>query len=163
MMNYCGRTRRDFACILPRAIGDSRGISAVEFALVAPIVVLFMVGVLDGGLAIKTGMDVSNAARAGAEYAAIHGWNDSGITSAAANATSTSVTTTNAQFCGCPSASGVSTQACATTCAASGKTVGTYVSTTTKASYTPVFPAFWSSFLTNGSWQYTVKYVTRIS
>lgn len=140
---------------------DRRGVSAVEFALVTPVIALFVVGVFDGGSAIKTSMDVSNAARAGAEYALIHGWNDTAIKTAASSATSTSVTTSNSQFCGCPSASAIASQTCATTCAGSGLTAGAYISITTKGSYTPLFPAFWTAFLTSGSWPFTAKYVVR--
>jgi len=51
-------------------IDDATGASLVEFALVSPVIVLLMAGVVDVGRYIWDGMLAANAARAGAVYGA---------------------------------------------------------------------------------------------
>ncbi|TMJ54449.1 MAG: pilus assembly protein, partial [Alphaproteobacteria bacterium] len=53
---------------------DIRGVAAIEFAIVAPMLVLAMVCTADLGLGIYRKMQVQNAAQAGAEYAIVHGY-----------------------------------------------------------------------------------------
>ena len=48
------------------------GTSVVEFALVAPVLLLVIVGILDLGRAVNAYVTVSNAAREGSHYAIIH-------------------------------------------------------------------------------------------
>ncbi|MDP9275361.1 MAG: pilus assembly protein [Chloroflexota bacterium] len=48
------------------------GTSVVEFALVAPVLLLVLVGILDLGRAVNAYVTVSNAAREGSHYAIIH-------------------------------------------------------------------------------------------
>ncbi|MGH6794892.1 MAG: TadE/TadG family type IV pilus assembly protein [Methylocella sp.] len=122
---------------------------AIEFALMGPVLVLMLMAATDMALAIHARAEVGNAARAGAQYAAINGFNSSGITSAVANATSLpGVTAAPAPstFCGCATASGITQQTCGTTCAAGGST-GTYVTVTAQANYSPVFPTRWNAYL----------------
>jgi Flp pilus assembly protein TadG len=54
----------------------SRGQSLVEFALVLPIFLLMLFGVIDLGRVIWTIDNISNAAREGARYASVHGSSD---------------------------------------------------------------------------------------
>lgn len=49
-----------------------RGVSAVEFALVAPILFLLLIGIFDFARAINAYVTVSNAAREGTQYAMLH-------------------------------------------------------------------------------------------
>jgi Flp pilus assembly protein TadG len=54
------------------ALHEDRGVSAVEFALVAPVLFLILVGILDLGRAVNAYVTVSNAAREGTHYLALH-------------------------------------------------------------------------------------------
>lgn len=57
---------------LRAALRDDRGVSAVEFALIAPILILILVGILDLGRAVNAYVTVGNAAREGSHYLALH-------------------------------------------------------------------------------------------
>ncbi len=48
------------------------GQSMVEFALIAPVVIILLLGVLDLGRAFLTTITIRNAAREGARYATLH-------------------------------------------------------------------------------------------
>lgn len=147
---------------------NQRGIAAVEFALVATVLGLLLPAATDLALAVWANQQVGNAARAGAEYAAINtagnGYNSSAISTAATSATSRSgVTATSTNYCGTDSASGV-TQTCILPCSCtSGPTTGTYVSVTASATYTPILPAMWGTILTHGSLKLSATSVTRLN
>ena len=85
---------------------DNRGNAAVEFALLMPILLLLLSGLIDFGRAFFTSMELENAARAGAQYGFINGADDlSQIEATVRGASSVddadlSVATTS--FCGCP-------------------------------------------------------------
>ena len=49
-----------------------QGQAIVEFALIAPILILLIMGVFDLGLAFFTNITLQNAAREGARYATLH-------------------------------------------------------------------------------------------
>lgn len=51
--------------------GDA-GVALVEFALVAPVLLVLMIGILDVGRAVNAYVTISNAAREGSRYAALH-------------------------------------------------------------------------------------------
>ncbi|MDE2486059.1 MAG: pilus assembly protein [Alphaproteobacteria bacterium] len=73
--------------LLSRLVRERRGASAVEFALIAPILFLLLAGLIDGSrLAIRT-MQIRAAAQAGADYALRKGWDPTAIEEAVANAT----------------------------------------------------------------------------
>lgn len=55
--------------------GASRGQGVAEFALVAPLFFILLVGVFEAGRLVFTYEALSNAARAGARYAIVHGSN----------------------------------------------------------------------------------------
>ena len=55
-----------------RAHRDTGGTSMVEFALVAPVLFLLLVGILDLGRAVNAYVTVSNASREGSHYAGLH-------------------------------------------------------------------------------------------
>lgn len=57
---------------LPHGFACERGQSLVEFALVAPLLIILMVGILDVGRAVNAYVTISNAAREGSHYAALH-------------------------------------------------------------------------------------------
>ncbi len=133
---------RDVRKVVMRACHDSGGNSAIEFAFIAPVVILMMIGVVDFGLATWRNMQVHSAAQAGAQYAMAHGFNPAGITAAVTNATAypdVTVTPAPNQFCGCPSADGVTAASCTASCPTGGA-AGAYVTVSAQATYTPLLP-----------------------
>jgi len=141
-------TRRLIPSQIRRLLRDQAGAMAVEFAVLGPILAFLLLMAADLGLALWQKAQVANAARAGVQYAAIHGWNSSAITSAAQSANSLTVAVTPSTYCGCAGTNSIATQSCGSTCA-SGAAIGTYVSVTTQATYTPISPAGWGSSNTN--------------
>ncbi len=120
---------------------DARGATAVEFAIISPILILMTLMTVDVGLGFYRNMQVQNAAQAGAQYAVLHGFDQTKISSAISAATSNSTITASpapVQFCGCPSASGISALDCESSCP-SGSTPGTYVTTSAQSTYYTVF------------------------
>jgi hypothetical protein len=57
-------------CASPRPWRDKRGIAAVEMAAVAPVLLFILMACVDFGRAISQSIDLTNAVRAGAQYAA---------------------------------------------------------------------------------------------
>lgn len=72
---------------MSRLARDGRGASAVEFALIAPILLLMTAGLIDGSRLIIRTMQVRAAAQAGADYALRNGWNAAAIQAAVTSAT----------------------------------------------------------------------------
>lgn len=137
-------TSRLAQAALDFARGRNRGVhggALVEFAVTGPALVLMMVCAGDLGLGIYRHMQVQNAAQVGAQYAVAHGFDATAISSAVTAVSSYPLSASPAptQFCGCPSASGVATADCGSTCP-SGISAGTYVTVSTQATYTPVVP-----------------------
>ena len=64
--------------------------AAIEFALLSPLLVLLLIGLVEVGFASYEAMQAQNAAEAGALYAARHGWDSAGIQAAVVNATGSS-------------------------------------------------------------------------
>ena len=129
---------------------DTRGSTAVEFAIIGPAFALMLVCTADFGLGVYHKMQVQNAAQAGAQYAAVNGFNASSISSAVLAATSYSEIAASPapiKFCGCPSATGVISATCGSTCVG-GLTAGTYVTASAQATHTTIlaYPGMPSSF-----------------
>ncbi len=100
-------------------LGDARGVAAIEFAFVAPFLVVLLIAVSELGLAIRTELLAQEAVAAGAQYA-IQGFNSAGITSAvqsASPAMSVAASPAPAEFYACPSTSGLSRTTQGATCA----------------------------------------------
>lgn len=121
---------------------SQEGIGAIEFAFVAPILCMMVLGILDFGIGYWEQMQVGNAARAGAEYATKNGYNTASIQTAVISATGLSTIQASpapTQSCGCPDATtGITVATCGSTCA-NGGTAGTYVIVNAQASYTTIF------------------------
>ena len=62
-------------------LGDARGVAAIEFAFVAPFLLVLLIAVSELGLPIRTELLAQEAVAAGAQYA-IQGFNSAVITSA---------------------------------------------------------------------------------
>jgi Flp pilus assembly protein TadG len=98
--------------------GES-GVAAIEFAIIAPLMAIILVGVTELSFAVRQRMQVQEAAAAGAQYAALKGWDPANIALAvtsAANGSGISATPTATSYCGCPSASGIAVLACGQPC-----------------------------------------------
>jgi Flp pilus assembly protein TadG len=107
---------------------DRRGIAAVEFAILVPVLILLAVCTIDLGLAIYANMRVESSAEAGSGYAMLHGFDSTAISSAVTSAGNLSGLTASpapTQFCGCPGSSGITSAICGTTCGTN--IAGTYV------------------------------------
>jgi len=123
--------------------GDGvRGMAAIEFSIVAPLMVLMLVGTVDAGSAIYRKMQVQAGVHAGTRYAMVNGFNATGITTAITSASNSSLVSASPapqQFCGCPSMSGIATISCTSTCTG-GATPGSYVTVSAQATYNTLFP-----------------------
>ena len=80
-----------------RLLGDSSGSGLLELALTASIVLMCLIGVLDGARAVYIGHYVGNAARDATRYAMVRGstWNGTScasVTAYSCNATASDVT-----------------------------------------------------------------------
>lgn len=115
------------------------GIAALEFALVAPVLILLVAGAVSFGVGLRMQMEVGEAARAGAAYAVAHVFDATAITTAAqsatALATSVKVAAAQTQNLSCMnSATGAITDAGTGSCS-SGGPAGNYVTVTTTMPY----------------------------
>ena len=131
---------------LCRFIGNKdeaiRGVASIELAIIAPVLLLFMICTLDLGVGVYRNMQVQNAAQAGAQYAIAHGFQATLISSAVANATSFSGISANPapnQFCGCAASTGVTNAACGSRCSG-GLLAATYVTVSAQGTYNTLFP-----------------------
>ena len=66
------------------------GNTAIEFAMIAPILAGMLVGMTDLGVGIYENMEVRNAAQAGAQYAIAKGWDSTAIQNAVTGSSSMS-------------------------------------------------------------------------
>ena len=130
---FARRARYDFG---------RRGTAMVEFALVLPMLLLLLVGVLDLGFAIYDTLQVQAAATAGAQYAARNTWDSGAISAEVAGATGTpgiTATPVPTQVCGCTDGGQFSVVGCATRCP-SGTAPGLYASVSAQLQYQPTLP-----------------------
>ena len=126
---------------LPRHIlTDREGAAAVEAALVMPMLLLLLCGLVDGSRVVVQAMQVHSAAQAGAEYARQKGWNPAAIQQAVTQASSLAVSANPAPqtFRGCATATGVQ-QTNAATCPGGGRP-GDFVRVYARANYTALMP-----------------------
>ncbi len=135
-----------------RGAASKDGNAAVEFAIIAPVLIGLLVPVADFGLYIYDQMQLNLAAQAGMEYAARNGWVPAGIQQAAINASPslnlTAQNVTSSEFCGCPSGTTIAAQNCNDPNTGqqahcnndpAQPLVGTYVNVTTTYQYNTLF------------------------
>jgi Flp pilus assembly protein TadG len=118
------------------------GVSAVEFAIIAPVFVVAIICTIDIGAGFYRKMQVQSAAQVGAQYAALHGFDATNIANAITSATAFSgiaASPSPAQFCGCASASGIGAVDCASKCP-SGSSPGSYITASAQGTYTTILP-----------------------
>ncbi len=128
---------------------DVAGAAGLEFAAVAPILLIAGIGTIDIGFATYRNTQVQNAARAGAEYARLHKDDPfdaaaiSAISDAVVNATNVAAaivaSPAPAKYCGCASSTGITTTDCSQQCPG-GSTPGKYVTVSAQATYTTIIP-----------------------
>lgn len=138
-----------------RYLRDKSGVAAIEFAALGGVMCMLLVVGADLGMAFYSDMQVQTSAQAGAEYAAVHGYDASAVAYAVTTATSSSGISSSpapVQFCGCPGASGVASATCGTTCP-DGMSAGTYVTVSATRTYTTLvaYPGFPNSYVQNAS------------
>jgi TadE-like protein len=131
----------------------SKGVAAVEFALVLPIFLILLAGLCDLGFGFYLQLQVQAAAEAGARYAAGHPWTDDAAMTAAVQSlfdqgavgtTGISATPAPARVCGCTDGNrfaqlGPYSGGCGgyTGCSAGAEV---YASIAARLSYSPVIP-----------------------
>jgi len=114
---------------------------AVEFALIAPVLVAVLIAMSDLGIAVYEWIDVQSAAQAGAQFAVKYGYTQSAVQTAVTSATDlagVSATPAPTQACGCADGSGYVTASCGSTCS-DGSAAGTYVTVSAQAQYSTIF------------------------
>ncbi len=129
-----------------RAWRAKDGVAALEFAIVLPVLLFFVAEAFSLGTLFWAKMQVENAARAGAIYAATRSVNMTTLNTVVAGATRLGpdiiATPDPTESCGCPNeadASGVIAAACTDQCA-SGARAGQYVTVFTRTTYSVPFP-----------------------
>ena len=137
--------KRPSGIALSRAgMGEDRGQSLVELALMFPIFILLLVGAAEFGRLAYAAIEVSNAARAGASYGSLTHITASDYTNIELAATKdaanlTGVTATAVDFCQC--SSGAATPDCTkalTPCPSPARIIE-YVQVNTTATVGPLF------------------------
>lgn len=140
---------------------ENSGVAAVEFALLAPVLLVFLFAVTELAMARRARMQLIEAGLAAQRYAMLKGAADNAaMQTAARNATSLPVAVTSETYCACVVAASLSRTTCGTTCSTGAK-AGTYVSAVTSATYKPVFPSPWSARLAGGSLNMSVTNIAR--
>jgi Flp pilus assembly protein TadG len=146
---------------------DRRGVSALEFAIVAPVMVTLMLGAYDLGNAAQRQIDLQEAVRSGGAYALNHPTDVSGIRTIVTNSLPAGWTLTNpggvaAVACSClnPTAGtttglGGCTTANFDTCTAPND--GMVVSITATMAYTTLTP-FLATAIPNNSATYVTRF-----
>lgn len=108
------------------SLGNCAGSAAVEFAVLAPILIVLVAGLVDLGQSLYTSMLLRTAARAGAAYAMTNPADTEGarqVVFHSAGMDSSALEVTANQYCECPDGSSVS---CSGTCT-DGGTISTFV------------------------------------
>ena len=125
-----------------RLVWRQDGSALVELALIAPVLMLLLCGVIDFGRAYYLAQGIAGAAHAGAEYGAQNPMDTAGMKSAAQIAAPnvTGLTIATPSY-GCECANGTSYSAsCSSTPTCSGSNPVYLVTVTASVSYVPWFP-----------------------
>lgn len=99
-----------------RALQSTSGNAAIEFVIVAPLLVLLLGGIVELGLAIRSNFALQEALLSGANLASHKGWNATAIRTAITSSSPlvSSATVTVTRSCGCPVGTSLDTIACDT-------------------------------------------------
>jgi Flp pilus assembly protein TadG len=125
--------------IAERLLRDDRGVAALELSMVAPFLIVAVLGTADLGRLAYLKFSGTYAVGAGAAYVAGHpGASASGVVNAATTYSAFAVTT-SAPYYGCPGANGVTPASAGQICALTNIAAGTYVTITARAAFNPIF------------------------
>ncbi len=114
--------RRSF---FARLLGATEGTSAIEFALIAPVFLLVLVGIVDLGAVIRDKVELNNAAATAARYVLNENYSEANLVDVATGGSaldSADITATIQTVCGC---SGGVAATCGSVCD-DGQAPGTY-------------------------------------
>jgi Flp pilus assembly protein TadG len=123
---------------LSRLSGDCQGNTAVEFALMLPVLLILVGGLIEFGAAMYAASSLESAARAGAHYAFAKGLDQPGIEQAVKNASSIppeKLTVVSSMSCECAG----TTATCGSECA-SGSLPFKFVTVQVTSANDPWFP-----------------------
>lgn len=131
---------------LDRTLGafgrDDRGVAAVEFAMIITFLSLALMGVVDFGRYISTGMELEQALRAGGQFALEDHTDSATIAAAVQGATNLTVgnVTVGALTCECPDGSSTACRGDVTYTLCTGDVVPAgFVTLSATATYDPIF------------------------
>ena len=133
--------QKTFLGRLRRVVGDGRGAVSVELGITLSLLTIMVIPTIDIGMGAYTQMQVANAAQAGAEYAAVNGWNSANVSTAVTSATKLSGVSASpapTETCVCVTAGAIVAATCGATCS-NGDTAGTFVTSNAQATYTTLF------------------------
>lgn len=128
--------------VLVRLVRARDGSFAVELALLAPVLILLVGGVLDYGTMTYQAMALQSAARSAAEYLRTHPSDVAGANAVAAAASSLQpqgLAVTSGSVCECP---GGTAAACTAVCAG-GALPNLYLAVTVTQNFAPLLPYPW--------------------
>lgn len=121
-----------------RLAADRRGVAGIEFALIAPLLMALVIGILDLGRATYVKREAHAAAQAGAQYSLIAGWEPAAIEAAvvASSGLASAVVTVERVW----ACAGTALTFVAEGSSCSGGAAGTYVRITVDPDYRPLLP-----------------------
>ena len=126
--------------------GSDAGSALVELAVTLPLLVLVMAGAIDFARVFYMGMELTNAARAGAQYGAYNPAQSGDIagmqTTATGSVNITGVTATASRTCQCATGAGTFSAATCTTTCPSGQHLVVTVTVTTSKTFTTLMGSF---------------------
>jgi len=118
--------------------GDS-GVAALEFALVAPLLVVLVMAVIDIGMATYAKREAHAAAQAGAQFSLIAGWEPANIEAAAAgSSTLAAPLITVERVWACTQSTGLAFVAEGSSCGSGA--AGTFVRVTVDPQFSSILP-----------------------
>jgi Flp pilus assembly protein TadG len=137
-------------------LGMETGASIMEVALIAPVLMVMLFGMVDLGRWMYLAVEVSSAARAGVQYGAQNratAVDSAGIQQAAVNDTPyiAGLTVTPTTICQCSGTPGTNVACSLASCTGSAQ-LGLFLKVTTSAQYKPwiLYPSVASSVTVNG-------------
>lgn len=127
-----------------RRVPSERGAALVEMALATPLLVVLIVFAVDFARVFYLGMELTNAARAGAQHGSrtaigFDATDVRNVTLAASPQISPFTVTTPTQECFCTTLTGASTlHACGSTCSVSGEILTAFVTVSVSKTFDPI-------------------------
>ncbi len=128
----------DLKKITVRLAKSERGVSAIEFGMLMSVLLLFVIGLSDFGIAVFRRMELESAVRSGAQFAIYDREDTDSIKDAVVAATNLGLTTsdvTTTEFCECPDET---TATCGDTGPCTPSVNYYFMTITAQHSYTPI-------------------------